>query len=284
MVRLMIQQKIIRNLTLIMLCLLLISGTSIAQGKWTASTSLQMNSGNYFFDTHMKTYYLYGGLGYRTENWALSVNIPVILSNGGSVSQFGNTFIPTQNEMHSNQQDPIGDSHHNGMGTGFWSDKEISIGDLYINGNYNLINQRSSFFDLYAGGYVKFPFADEASGLGTGKFDYSLSLGVRKNISSFMLFAEVGYLAMGNASEINYINPVTYSGGIGTFISSQKFGILISYSGYSKIIDGYSGPSQLSLGLMLNNFHMMSYNITVSKGLSELVPEYSISVGTQFNF
>lgn len=284
MVRLMIQQKAIRNLTLIMLCLLLISGTSIAQGKWTASTSLQMNSGNYFFDTHMQTYYLYGGLGYQTDKWGVSANIPVIASDGGSVSQFGNTFIPTQNEMHGGNEDPSNDSHRGMMGTGFLSDKEISIGDLYLNGRYNLMNQLNSNIDLYLKSYVKVPFADKNSGLGTGKFDYSLAMGVRKNIESFMFFAELGYLFLGDAPEINYKDPVTYNLGVGTFFTSQNFGLLLSYSGYSKVIDGYDPPAQLSLGIMLNSSHMMGYNIYVSKGLSELNPDYTISGGMHFNF
>ncbi|MBL1215209.1 MAG: hypothetical protein HND52_17715 [Ignavibacteriae bacterium] len=280
----MIKQKAIRNLTLIVLCLLLIGGSAIAQGKWTASTSLQMNSGNYFFDTHMQTYYLYGGLGYQTDDWGLSAIIPVIASDGGSVSQFGNTFIPTQNEMHHSNEDPLNDSHRGMMGTGFLSDKEISIGDLYLNGRYNLMNQLNSNIDLYFNSYVKVPFADKNSGLGTGKFDYSLAMGVRKNIESFMFFAELGYLFLGDAPEINYIDPIAYNVGVGTFFTNQIFGLLLSYSGYSKVIDGYDPPAQVSLEIMLNSSHMMGYNIYASKGLSELNPDYTISGGMHFNF
>lgn len=280
----MIQRKEIKIFTLIALCLLLVSSVSIAQGKWTASTSLQMNSGNYFFDTHMQTYYLYGGLGYQSDDWGISANIPLIASDGGSVSQLGNTFIPTQNEMHGGGQNPSNDSHGGMMGSGFLSDKEISIGDLYLNGKYNLTNQHNSIFDLYLNGYIKVPFADESNGLGTGKFDYSLSMGLRKNIESFMFFAELGYLVLGDAQEINYNDPLTYNVGVGTFFTNQNFGLLLSYSGYSKVIDGYAAPAQVSLGIMLNSSHMMGYNIFVSKGLSELNPDYTLSGGMHFNF
>ena len=265
---------------MIVAIILFINAASFAQGKWFFDASLQMSGGSYFFSSHMNAYYLYGGLRYQEGDFGISFNLPLIATNGGSVSQFGGTYLPTQNEMHGSYNNSSGSDQHTGMmGGGMFSNINFSIGDLYVNANYNLLTMSKISLVLYTNGYVKVPIADQSLGLGTGKFDYNLNVGLRNNYRSFLFYGEVGYILLGDSEEIKYLDPVIYKFGIGKYFNEYNFGLLVDYYAYTEIIDGYNPPAQVSFGLQLNTSGSMSYNFVIAKGLSELNPDYILSGG-----
>lgn len=259
-----------------------------AQGKWMLTANFQMNSGKYIFDQNLNTYYLFGGISYDDINWSFSASLPVIASDDGSVGSIGNMISPTQGSMHNNSNPTYTNTSHHGMmgsgSTSSFSNLNFSLGDLYLNGNYKITNQYNSGIDFYVKGFVKIPFVDKSKGLGTGKFDYSFGLGLRKYFDPLFAYAEAGYLVIGDTEELNYNNPITYGIGIGDYLLNNKLGILLSVEGYSKLIDSYQPPIQASLGLIYSSNNTISYTVTFSKGFTNLNSNYIMGFGMGFRF
>jgi hypothetical protein len=75
-------------------------------------------------------------------------------------------------------------------------------------------------------------------------------------------------------------NMVSYSASLGRVCQNGRLGVLASFSGYTEIIDTAAPPLQTALGL---NYQFgggaYSLNGTVSAGLSESMPDVSMSLG-----
>ena len=258
------------------------------QSKWSVSTNLQFASGNYLSTERLNSYYLFGGVRYETDDYSIALSIPFIVSNGQNVSQFGNIYLP--NHMGSGSSGMMGTGGQGGghmPGSGSLlstsSSENSGIGDLYLYSNYNLFNQYSSPLGLSIGGYIKFPTASTASGFGTGKFDFSLSTTLKRSFNSWLVYASGGYIFLGKPDSVDYKNPFTLNAGIGKFFGDGDFSVLLSYSLYSKILDIYEMPQELSLGLNIIANDKISYSLIGSAGLSNSTPDYVLSAGLKYN-
>jgi hypothetical protein len=269
--------------------LLLFATTSIANGqsKWSVNSSLQYASGNYLSTERLNSYYLYGSIRYESDNYSLALSIPLIASNGQNVSQFGQIYLP--NHMGSGTTGMGGQPTHGGhmMGNQSFitttSSENFGIGDLYLYANYNLLDQFSSVIGLGFSSYVKFPTASTTNGFGTGKFDFSLSTALRKNFDSFLIYASGGYIFLGNPDSVKFINPFTFNIGIGKVFGDGNLSALLSYSLYSKILDVYEMPQELSFGINIISNSKITYTLIGSAGLSNSTPDYVLSFGIKYN-
>lgn len=258
------------------------------QSSWSINSSLQYASGNYLSDQRLNSLYLYGGIRYETSDYSVALSIPFIASNGQNVSQVGNIYIP--NQMGSGMTGMSGTGGHSGghmVGNGSLvtssSTENYGIGDLYLYANYNILNQFYSPFGFSAGGFIKFPTASTANGFGTGKFDFSLSGTVKKNLGTFLVYASGGFIYLGNPDSIEYKNPLTFNLGIGKFFGEGKYSVLLSYSLYTKILDIYEMPQLLSLGVNINSNDKVTITLIGSAGLSNSTPDYVFSAGIKYN-
>jgi hypothetical protein len=256
------------------------------QGHWSVNSSLQYASGNYLSTQRLNSFYLYGGVRYQTNDYSVALSIPFIASNGQNVSQFGNIYMP--NHMGSGTSGMSGNGGRRGggmMGNGSLvtssSPENYGIGDLYLYGNYNLLNQFTS--PLGFSGFIKFPTASTDNGFGTGKFDFSLSATLRKNVGTVLVYASGGYIFLGKPESIDYKDPATFNFGIGKSFGNGDFSALLSYSLYSKILDIYELPQQLSLGVNIISNPKITYTLIGSAGLSNSTPDYAFSVGLKYN-
>jgi hypothetical protein len=258
------------------------------QSRWSVNSSLQYASGNYLSDQQLHSWYLYGGIRYQANDFYAALSIPFIASNGQNVSQFGNIYIP--NHMGSGSSGMTGTGGRPGghmMGGGNLvtssSTENYGLGDLYFYAGYNILNSFTSPVGLSADGYIKFPTASTSNGFGTGKFDFSLSGTLRKNFGSYLVYASGGFIYLGNPDSVTYNNPVTFNAGIGKFFGNGDLSVLLSYSMYSKILDIYQRPQQVSLGLNIMSNDKMTYTFIGSAGLSNSSPDFVLSAGIKYN-
>ncbi len=275
------------NFYLLLILLFVLIFNAYGQNNWSINSSLQYASGNYLSTDRLNSFYLFGGVRYDSDNYLVALSIPFIASNGQNVSQFGNVFIP--NHMGSGTPGTGGSGGHGGHMMGnenlvsTSSSENFGIGDLYLYASYNLLNQFTSSFGLSLGGYIKFPTASTANGFGTGKFDFSLSTSIRKNFGTFMVFASGGYIILGKPDSVDYNNPYTLNLGIGKLFSDGDISALISYSLYSKILDVYEMPQELSLGLNILSSDKITYSFIGSAGLSDSTPDFVLSAGIKYS-
>ncbi len=272
---------------LLLIFLFVIAFNIYGQNNWSINSSLQYASGNYLSTERLNSFYLYGGARYDSDDYSVALSVPFIASNGQNVSQFGNVFIP--NHMGSGTAGTGGPGGHGGHMMGnenlltTTSSENFGIGDLYLYANYNLLNQFTSSLGLSFGGYIKFPTASTANGFGTGKFDFSLSATIRKNLGEFLVYASGGYILLGDPTNVDYKNPYTLNLGVGKLFGDGDISALLSYSLYSKILDVYQMPQELSLGLNIKSGDKITYTFIGSAGLSNSTPDFVLSVGLKYN-
>lgn len=262
--------------------------TSLSEvnSRWTLSTSFQVTGGNYFYDEYSTLYFLYGGIRYQNKNFSLYGYIPMVAQNRPGFTQSGMMVIPTGREDEGNSGMMNGGYMHGGnnsVNQSSMMNSQISLGDFYLYGSYQLLNEINNPIDLYFTPGIKFPTATEISAIGTGKFDYSLSASIRRSIESFVLLAEAGFIKLGDPDGIDYKNPFTYGFGVGKFLSENGNSVLLYFISYTSIFDNYEPPRQVSLGLNFKLNPTTTLSLIGSKGLSNYSPDFSLSTGMNFS-
>jgi len=259
--------------------------TTLAQNKFSISTSLSIIGGSFSDNSHRSSYYLYGGVRYQAQDYYLSLNLPLVFNSSGSFTQVGGMYIPNDDTNNNVDEGMQSSSNHGSMMTGGHEmfPGNVGIGDLYLYGSYNILDEKSFLPGFSTNGYVKFPTAAASLGIGTGKFDYSLSMSLYKFIKTFSLYLQVGYLFLGKPDNSEIENPIVLSFGIGNSFGNGKHLLLLGYDSYSTIQYGYTSPEQISLGYTY--FINSNYSIFLisSIGLNSSTSDYTLSAGINFN-
>ncbi len=258
---------------LIFIAITTISISTSAQSKWYANTSLQMVGSDFQDGTSHNSVFLYSGLRYYTQEYFLSMSIPIVFGSGNTFTQLGNSYIP--NNGMNNGDDHMGGS--DGM-----SSISVGIGDLYLNGSYSVIKETKTLPNFSVDGYVKFPTATPSLGIGTGEFDSQIALGVRKFIDQFSFFGQFGYLFLGDVEGAKTIDPYTISLGVGYAFGYGKHSILLAYDSYTTIVQGSASPQQVALGYNYMINYGLYFTAIVSKGLNSSTSNYTVSGGLNF--
>jgi hypothetical protein len=257
---------------------------TIAQVRFSVNTSLAVVGGNLSDGSHNIAYYLYGGLRYQAQDYYLSLSLPLVYNSSGSFTQLGGMYFPN-----GNGNDTGGSMHGSGgQGSMMSGSEEMSslnagIGDMYLYGSYTFIKETNTLPAFSTDGFVKFPTASPSLNIGTGKFDFNLAVSARKFIGSFSFYVQTGYLFLGNSSEANIENPVTFSAGIGNNFGGGNHLLLIEYDSYSTIVTGFASPKQLSLGYTYLISTKLGYTMIGSVGLNNSTSDCTISAGFNFN-
>lgn len=246
---------------------LFISITISAQSKWYANSALQMVGSEFQDGSKHNSFFLYNGLRYQTQDYYLSLSIPIVFGSDNTFTQLGNSYIPND-----------GDDDHMG-GSGSMSSVNIGLGDLYLNGSVSFVRESNSFPNLSIDGYVKFPTTSPNLGIGTGEFDSQIALGIRKFINSFSFFGQFGYLFLGDAAGAETIDPYTISLGIGYAFGYGEHSVLLAYDSYTTILQGVASPQQLALGYNYMIRRGLFFTSIVSSGLNSSTSDYTISGG-----
>lgn len=253
-----------------------------AQDRFSINTSLTAVGGNLSDGSHNIAYYLYGGLRYQAQDYYLSLSLPLVFNSSGSFTQLGGMYIPNGNDSSGSMH---GSGSHSSMmnGSQGMSDLNAGVGDMYVYGSYTLVNETNSLPGFSTDGFVKFPTASPSLNIGTGKFDFNLAVSARKFIGNFLFYLQAGYLFLGNSSEANIKNPITFSAGIGNNLGGGNHLLLIEYDSYSTIVTGFASPKQLSLGYTYLINSKLGYTMIGSVGLNNSTSDYTISAGFNFN-
>jgi hypothetical protein len=271
-------------LTLIFITL--ISFPSFAQEGWTLSTSLQYAGGNYIYNNANRIFYFYGGVGYQTKKWSFNLSVPLVAQNNNGISQVGGMMLPNGNSNNANRSE-TGGEFGGMMGNGGGRSSSLShtnygLGDTYIYGSYFFIDELTSPVAINFNSFVKVPTANNSEGIGTGKLDFGLSVTLKKNLSTIVVFGDLGYINIGNPPNAQLNNPVSYGFGIGKLFDDSNYSLLLYYQGYSTIIKGYESPRQLSLGLNYKINSQLNFSLIGSAGLSKVTSAFSFSTGLKW--
>lgn len=242
------------------------SGNLIAQEGWYFTSSVQFSGGNYVFDSYNRVFSVYGGLRYQGDNFGITASIPLVSSNNNNVNQSSGMMFSSGTNSGSNT-------------SSMQSSMNFGLGDFYSYVDYKIVSDYETGIDVYLNAQVKIPTAASNIKIGTGKLDFGGSVTFRKSLDSFVGIVDLGFLNIGDPDSITYKNPFTYGIGLGKFFNYGEYSLLLYYTGYTTVIDGFDSPKQISLGANYRISNTVILSIISSAGIGNTSPDFTLSGG-----
>jgi len=228
-----------------------------ARAKWHYSAAVRTNVGTYVATSTVHNYYFTHGMLYEHGRWDLGAHLSLAARQGDDLVVGGGMMS--------------GQGGHDAM--------KVGLGDLFLRAEYTLLRQRSGWPNVTLGALTKAPTASASSGLGTGEWDGGVSMLLTRFVWSLYLSTEVGHLWLGDPPGATYRNPVTFAVGVGRAFASGRLGILLLYSGTSRVFAGYELPRQVGIGLNWRLSNRLGAFTNVVRGVSPTVPDLGLSLG-----
>lgn len=220
-----------------------------AKESWTLSSSFSYSSGTYIYDSRVYNYTFYAGCYYQKDKVSLGLSVPFSIQRDKLQTE--------SNMMTSN--------------TGYAVSRGVP--GVYLYGEYAV------YPSFYVSGQIKIPTSSEVTLFNSGKFDYGLGLAWRKMFGSYKIFADAGYLVLGDPAEISYNDPFVYGLGVARHTTDGKSIVSFYYQGYQSIITGLDPPRQLSAAYYRSITDLLGITFYGSKGFSESTADYTLALG-----
>jgi len=224
--------------------------------KVTYIGSVQFASGNYIFSKRTNSLYFFNGLSVYTGPLHISANIPVIIQNTPGVSYSDTSERPDTTQY-----------------------QKVGLGHLVLRVDLQLLEARKILPSVSLIGDFKAPFADVDQGFGTGEADYGAGISLSRAFSKNLVLAEIIYWVLGDLPELELKNLVDYIVAIGRPIANNKLSIFVSFSGSSEIVNDVEPPAQVGIGLNHRFSSGPNLNGSISIGVTESAPDFSVSFG-----
>lgn len=225
----------------------------------TYTGSVQLASGNYIISERTNSLYFFNGFSVYTGPLQISANIPVIIQNTPGVS-----YSDTSERL------LLPDTTHS---------QQVGMGDLVLRLDLQLLEEKKVLPSMSFIGSFKVPIADVDQGLGTGEADYGAGISLNKVFSRNLVLAEMIYWVLGDPPELELKNLVDYIVAIGRPIANNKLSIFVSFSGSSEIVNDVEPPSQVGVGLGYQFSSGSNLNGSISIGVTDSAPDFSVSFG-----
>ena len=247
------------------------------------SGSIQYARGNYIFDQTTSSMFMFNGLSFSSEGLNLSVSIPVIFQSTPYVSYSGVGIIPSGGSEHTQVSGRKGKNQEVILPEPV-DYEQYGIGDPMVSLGVRLLKESKLFPTVQLVVQAKLPLASIEKGFGTGEWDYSGGLSLSKVLGKTFLFVDMYYWMLGDLPDLELKDTVSYSIALGQPLSGGKYALFVSYSGSTNIISEVAPPSFLGFGFSYRIDAKKSLMLNASLGLTESVPDFSVSLGWNIGF
>jgi outer membrane putative beta-barrel porin/alpha-amylase len=161
---------------------------------------------------------------------------------------------------------------------------ESGLGDIILRGRYYLLDGTVSVPTVALIAREKFPTADSARGLGTGRFDETLGMELTQRLpSNFVAFADTGYTFIGHVQGVGLRNQWYYDLGLGYYFTKTLLGS-VYYEEWRAVVQGFQNPQDLLFALNWTATDALRFNTALQFGLSDGAPAYGITFGASLRF
>ena len=247
------------------------------------SGSIQYARGNYIFDQTTSSMFMFNGLSFSSEGLNLSVSIPVIFQSTPYVSYSGVGILPSGGSEHTQVSGRKGKNQEVILPEPV-DYEQFGIGDPSVSLGIRLLKESKLLPTVQLVVQAKLPLASIEKGFGTGEWDYSGGLSLSKALGKTFLFVDMYYWMLGDLPDLELKDTVSYSIALGQPLSGGKYALLFSYSGSTNIISEVASPSFLGFGFSYRIDAKKSLMLNASAGLTESVPDFSVSLGWNIGF
>ncbi len=250
-----------------------------AESRYEFGISPSFSSGDYGTGDDVNTFYLpFVFKAYPTGRLRGTLVIPWISQSSTQVTSAGGWTYGMHGMNYFQNPETFRDSSMMMRGSSDVRGSESGLGDIVLRGEYDLLFEPVSPFNLVIDGIVKFPTASESKGLGTGKMDVGFSAEVGRTINNLYYYGRFGYMVVGEPSGADFNNPFLYGGGIGFDVNPDLY-LTLSLQGSTSIDNNVdnpleavaSGDYRLQRDLSLNGYFLL--------GLSDGSPDIGVGVG-----
>lgn len=161
---------------------------------------------------------------------------------------------------------------------------EDGLGDVLLEGEFVLLEDRDLFPEVAALGEIKFPTADPGKGLGTGEFDETIGLDLTKRLGdSWTPYASLSYTFVGSPPGIHLDNFFGWSLGLGYDVT-RTLRLTSSLDGSTAVTRTETAPLDVRLGIAYSVTKMLRLRLEGLKGLSNGAPQLGVSAGLTLRF
>src|SRR5215470_4015086 len=161
---------------------------------------------------------------------------------------------------------------------------QSGLGDILLRGRYYVLDGTATAPTVALIAREKFPTADSAKGLGTGRFDETLGVELTQRLpSNFVAFADTGYTFIGHVQGVGLRNQWYYDLGLGYYFTKALLGS-VYYEEWRAVVQGLQNPQDLLFALHWTVTDAFRLNSALQIGLSDGAPDYGITFGANLRF
>lgn len=253
-------------------------GAPVAAQEVAYSGGLQVVSGTYLFETRTNSVYLLSGVDVTTGALRLAASIPVIVQNTPWIA-YGPVPLPSGGRQAGEVDRQTRRGHRRIVLPDVASETHAGFGDPLLHAQAELVRDAGSRPSLRIGASAKAPVASTANGLSTGAWDVGTGLSLSKQAGVHLLSADVSYWHFGDMVDLPLENAWSYAASYGRVVLSGRWSMLLSASGYTRIIEGQDPPVQIGVGIgrVFSPRRTLSGNLSI--GLTNTAPDVSVGLG-----
>lgn len=259
-------------------CLFVLAFATSARAQTVAYTGgLQFATGDYLFPERTQSIYVLSGLDASAGAVRLTASLPLIVQSTPWVT-YGPAKLPTGGRQMSGSS---GGGTGNGGGTGggggggggsgpgggsgssqslaqtsqdqfvatTGTDAQAGIGDPLVRVDLELIGGRSRSPAVTVATSVKAPVASVSSGFSTGEWDVGAGSSVAKTFGRNSIVADVMFWHFGDSDALELQDALSIGLSYGRVLGGGRWAVLMSGSGFTRVIEGQTPPVQLGVGL-----------------------------------
>lgn len=275
--------KFFGRIGILFLLLMVLCGHAFAQRiSWAGS--LNYSTGSYFFTDPVNSFNISNGISISGDRFSASTSIPYIIQNTPWISYAGSGPTPTGGP----QSGSVNEGRKGGGQMGGRRNhidipdsvrySQTGFGDPWLHASISLL-EPGRFTSLRITSGLKIPLASPDRGFGTGAWDTSAGLSVTQRINKTLIFADASYWWLGDMSDLNLNNSLSYSIGAGYSFYPSNWMITTSFQGTTPVLDDYDPPASVNAGLGYMFSDKASLSSFFSVGLSESAPDFTIGFG-----
>jgi len=268
------------------------------------SGSLSYSSGRYFFEETTRSFTFGSTFSMGFGSLELSVNVPIVVQNGGLVSLVGGIPVPTggdQSEVVGRQQSGRNQgSQGGGQGGGgqsvidpllltssveestdivFRDSYSAKVADPFFQGSLTVYEGFGVVRSLGVRLGIKPPIVGLDSGVGTGEWDLGAGSTVVLGVGDNLIFGDLGFWRYGDIQGLKLTDGFSYAGGFSRSLLGNRASMMVTLAGAQALIPSSESPlsAALGLGYFLGSGRMI--NVSIAAGLSETSPDWSVTLG-----
>ncbi len=254
----------------------------------TAGVSVRFLSGSFGSDTTTNLVYAPAVLRVDSGRFELATYFPYVTIHDGTIAPSQGGFVPMRGTLTSA---PNAGMSMGGNGRGMMGGQpgdplldpnaalvtnRSGLGEILASVGYRVVDDAVNGLQVVVGGRLKMPTASSSS-LGTGRADAGVTGTVRKRFGDAWIYAEAGYLYLGDPEDVDLRNAALWSVGAGRRLS-QHVSLLATAAGNTAILPEFGAPIEIGAGV---GIRAGSATITIipTVGLSDASPRYAVNVG-----